>query len=175
MGETRKAASAENVSVRRLGLTAAGLLVMVAIALALVTNGRARPNHLVHTCSSTDRDFIDAARTNMTAIELWSEQYQSGDASADDVVGEAKNAAKIMRGTGPTDYSLQQTQRLVIGMLSEYAKGVQLHERHRDCRADDVPRLRARELRAHRLAEGAAAARPARLRRQPAALAGRNA
>lgn len=132
MGETRKAASAENVSVRRLGLTAAGLLVMVAIALALVTNGRARPNHLVHTCSSTDRDFIDAARTNMTAIQLWSEQYQSGDASADDVVGEAKDAAKIMRGTGPTDYSLQQTQRLVIGMLSEYAKGVQLHERHRD-------------------------------------------
>ena len=79
-GEARKAASAENVSVRRLGLTAAGLLVMVAIALALVTNGRARPNHLVHTCSSTDREFIEAARTNMTALELWSEQYQSGDA-----------------------------------------------------------------------------------------------
>jgi hypothetical protein len=120
------------VVVRRLGLTAAGLLVMVTIALALVTNGRARPNQLVHTCSSTDRDFIEAARTNMTALELWSEQYQSGDASANDVIGEAKSAAKIMRGTGPTDYSLQQAQRLVVGMLSEYAKGVQLHERQRD-------------------------------------------
>ena len=118
--------------VRRIGLSAAGLLVIVAIALALVTNGRARPNRLVHTCSATDRQFIEAARTNMTALELWSEQYQSGDASAEDVVGQAKAAAKIMRGTGPTDFSLRQTRRLVMGMLAEYAKGVQLHERHKD-------------------------------------------
>jgi hypothetical protein len=119
----------------RLGLTAAGLLVVITIALALVTNGRARPNHLVHTCSATDRQFIDDARTNMTALELWSEQYQSGDASAEDVVGQAHAAAKIMHGIGPTDFSLRQTQRLVIGMLSEYAKGVQLHEKHRDAGA----------------------------------------
>jgi hypothetical protein len=120
------------VGVRRLGLTAAGLLVIVTIALALVTNGRARSNHVVHTCSATDRQFIEAARTNMTALELWSEQYQSGDASAEDVVGQAHAAAKIMRGTGPTDFSLRQTQHLVIGMLTEYAKGVQIHERHHD-------------------------------------------
>jgi hypothetical protein len=120
------------VGVRRLGLTAAGLLVIVTIALALVTNGRARPNHVVHTCSATDRQFIEAARTNMTALELWSEQYQSGDASAEDVVGQAHAAAKIMRGTGPTDFSLRQTQHLVIGMLTEYEKGVQIHERHHD-------------------------------------------
>ena len=71
----------------------------------------------------------------MTALELWSEQYQSGDTSAEDLVGQAHAAAKIMRGTGPTDFSLRQTQRLVIGMLNEYAKGVQLHEKHRDAGA----------------------------------------
>jgi hypothetical protein len=119
------------MGVRRLGLTAAGLLVIVTVALALVTNGRAKPN-LVHTCSATDRQFIETARTNMTALELWSEQYQSGDASAEDVVGQAHAAEKIMRAAGPTDFSLRQTQRLVIGMLTEYAKGVQIHERHRD-------------------------------------------
>lgn len=123
---------AEDVGVRRIGLSAAGLLVIVAIALALVTNGRARPNQQVHTCSATDRQFIETARTNMTALELWSEQYQSGDASGEDVVGQAKTAAKIMRGTGPTDYALRQSRRLVIGMLSEYAKGVELHEQHKD-------------------------------------------
>ena len=122
------------MGVRRLGLPAAGLLVIVTVALALVTNGRAKPD-LVHTCSATDRQFIDDARTNMTALELWSEQYQSGDASAGDVVSQAHAAAKIMRGTGPTDFSLRQTQRLVIGMLNEYAKGVQLHEKHRDAGA----------------------------------------
>jgi hypothetical protein len=119
---------------RRLGLPAAGLLVIVTVALALVTNGRAKPN-LVHTCSATDRQFVEAARTNMTALELWSDQYQSGDASAEDVIGQAHAAAKIMRSTGPTDFSLRQTQRLVIGMLNEYAKGVQLHEKHRDAGA----------------------------------------
>ena len=131
MGEVRKAATAEGMGVRRLGLSAAGLLVIVTVALALVTNGRAKPN-LVHTCSATDRQFIETARTNMTALELWSEQYQSGDASAEDVVGQAHAASKIMRGTGPTDFSLRQTQRLVSGMLNEYAKGVQIHEKHRD-------------------------------------------
>jgi hypothetical protein len=68
----------------------------------------------------------------MTALELWSEQYQSGDASGKDVAGQARSAAKIMRGTGPTDSSLLQTRRLVTGMLTEYAKAVQQQERHRD-------------------------------------------
>ena len=40
-----------------------------------------------------------------------------------------------MRGAGPTDFSLRQTQRLVIAMLNEYAKGVQLHQRHHDAGA----------------------------------------
>ena len=116
---------------RRLGLIAAGLLAMTALALVLATSGRARPN-LVHTCSSADEQFIEAARTNMTAMQLWSEQYQSGEASADDVADQARTAAKIMRGTGPTDFALLQTRRLVIGMLNEYGKAMQLQQRHRD-------------------------------------------
>jgi len=115
----------------RIRLIAAGLLAVLTLALALATSGRARSNR-VHTCSATDRQFIETARTNMTALELWSEQYQSGDATGKDVESQARAAAKIMRGTGPTDYSLQQTRRLVTGMLSEYAKAVQLQERHRD-------------------------------------------
>jgi hypothetical protein len=115
----------------RIGLTAAGLLAVLTLALTLATSGRARPN-VLHTCSATDRQFIETARTNMTALQLWSEQYQSGEATKDDVAGQARTAAKIMRGTGPTDYSLQQTRRLVMGMLSEYAKAVQLHDRDRD-------------------------------------------
>ena len=114
---------------RRIGLTAAGLLVLMAAALALVSNGRARPN-LRHTCSSTDRQFIDTAQTNMTALGLWAEQYEHGEAEAEDVVGQARSAAKIVRGMGPTDSSLRQTQRLLIGMLSEYARAVQIQDHH---------------------------------------------
>ena len=113
---------------RRIGLTAAGLLAMVTVALALVTSGRARPNLATHTCSATDRQFIETARTNMTALGLWSEQYESGDAGGAEVVSQAKAGVKIVRGTGPTDSSLQQTKGLLIGMLAEYAKAVQLQD-----------------------------------------------
>ena len=115
----------------RIGLTAAGVLAVLVLALVHATNGRARPT-MAHTCSATDRQFIETARTNMTALELWSEQYQSGDASGQDVEGQARSASKIVRGTGPTDAALQQARLLVIGMLSEYAKAVQQQEHHRD-------------------------------------------
>lgn len=115
---------------RRIGLTAAGLLAMVTVALALVTSGRARPNLAIHTCSATDRQFIEAARTNMTALGLWSEQYESGDSSGAELVKQAHAGAKIVRATGPTDSSLQQTKRLLVGMLTEYARAVQLQDRH---------------------------------------------
>jgi citrate lyase gamma subunit len=117
---------------RRIGLTAAGLLAMVTIALALVTSGRARPNLAIHTCSATDRQFIETARTNMTALGLWSEQYESGDAGGAELVTQARAGAKIVRATGPTDSSLQQTRRLLVGMLTEYARAVQLQDRQGD-------------------------------------------
>jgi hypothetical protein len=104
---------------------------MLTLALALVANGRAKPAAAVaHTCSATDRQFIQEARTNMTALGLWADQYQSGDANPSEVVTEARRAAKTVQGMGPTDPSLQQTQRLIVGMLVEYAKAVQLQERH---------------------------------------------
>jgi hypothetical protein len=112
-------------------MTAGGVLAVLLLALTLATSGRARPN-VVHTCSATDRQFIETARTNMTALELWSQQYQSGEASKGDLVGQARTAAKMVRGSQPTDFSLQQTRSLVTGMLVEYAKAVQLQGKHRD-------------------------------------------
>jgi hypothetical protein len=104
---------------------------MVTVALALVTNGGARPG-LAHTCSATDRQFIDSARTNMTALGLWGQEYQSGDAKGAEVVAEAHSAAKIVRALGPTDPALAQTKRLLVGMLTEYARAVQVEEHHGD-------------------------------------------
>ena len=47
-----------------------------------------------------------------------------------DVVVQARAGAKIVRGMGPTDFSLAQTKRLLVGMLTEYARAVQAQERH---------------------------------------------
>ncbi len=100
---------------------------MLTLALTLAHAGRARPS-LAHTCSAPDRQFIQAARTNMTALGIWADQYQSGDADGSDVVREARGAAKTVQGMGPTDPSLRQTRRLMVGMLTEYARAVQLQE-----------------------------------------------
>jgi hypothetical protein len=117
--------------VRRIGLTAAGLIAAFTIALSLATVSRAKPS-VTHTCSVTDRQFIEVARTNMTAIGLWGQQYLSGESGADEVVGQAKQAAKIVAGTSPTDPSLSRTRRLLVGMFTEYGKGIQLQARHKD-------------------------------------------
>ena len=116
---------------RRLGLTAAGLVALCAIALTLATNGRAKPS-LAHTCSATDRQFIQGASVNMTALGLWAEQYESGDAKATEVVSEAKREEKTVRGMAPTDPSLEQTRHLMIGMLAEYARAVEIQQHHRN-------------------------------------------
>jgi hypothetical protein len=115
--------------VRRLGLTAAGLAVLSALALTLATSGRAKPA-TGHTCSATDRQFIQAAAVNMTALGLWGEQYESGDAKAGEVISEAKREEKTMRAMGPTDPSLAQARQLMIGMLAEYARAVEIQQHH---------------------------------------------
>src|SRR6266576_1208672 len=111
--------SAENRSVRRLGLTAAGLLAMLTLALTIVNTGRAKPS-LAHSCTATDRQFIQEARDTMAEVGLWS------DAGASDVVAQTRAAAEHMQNMGPTDPSLEQTRRLMVGMLTEYARAVRI-------------------------------------------------
>ena len=117
--------------VRRIGLTAAGLVAAFTVALSLATASRARPS-LANTCSVTDRQFIETARTNMTAIGLWGQQFLSGESGAGEVVAQAKQAARIVAGTSPTDPSLSRTRRLMVGMFTEYAKGIHLQATHKD-------------------------------------------
>jgi hypothetical protein len=68
----------------------------------------------------------------MTAMDLWGQQYESGEADGTEVVQESQQAVKIMRGMAPTDPSLEHTRRLMVGMLTEYARAVQTHEHHGD-------------------------------------------
>jgi hypothetical protein len=116
---------------RRIALTAAGLVVAFTFGLSHVATGRAK-TPMGHTCSVTDRQFIDTAKTNMAAIGLWGQEYLSGDAKPKEVVSEATDAAKIVDGTSPTDPSLSQTRALMVSMFTEYAKAMQAEARHRD-------------------------------------------
>jgi hypothetical protein len=102
---------------------------MLALALTIVNTGRAKPS-LAHTCTATDRQFIQEGRDTMAELGLWSDQYESSDAGASDVVAQAQAAAKHMGSMGPADPSLEQTRRLMVGMLTEYAKAVRLQSRN---------------------------------------------
>jgi hypothetical protein len=117
--------------VRQTGLYAAALLVLALAATASgcgATNARAAG----HTCSATDRAFISTAQLNMTALGMWTEEYQSGDAEASDLITEARKAEKILAQTQPSDPSLQRSRKLMDAMLSEYRKALVAKERKGD-------------------------------------------
>ena len=119
---------------RRIGLYAVGLVLAFSIGLTYTASSRARGARegRRHTCSVTDRQFIETAKTNVTAVGLWGDEYLSGDAAADEVVHEAKQAARIVDGTNPTDPSLRETRRLMIGMFTEYGRAVEAKARGGD-------------------------------------------
>jgi hypothetical protein len=121
---------------RRIALYGLGVLLAAVLALSYATTSRAKASGPVsHTCSVTDHAFIDSAKTNMAAIDLWGQQYLDGDAAPDDVAMEAGRAAKIVGATAPTDPSLTQTRKLLVAMFTEYRKAME--EEAKDGEAGD--------------------------------------
>lgn len=118
---------------RRIALYGVGLLLAAVLGLTYATTTRAKTRgHAAHTCTPTDRDFIETARTNIAAIGLWGQQYLEGDTDADDVAAQSSRAAKIVGSTTPTDTSLAQARKLLIGVFSEYEKAMEQQAKHRD-------------------------------------------
>ena len=63
-------------AMRRFALYGLGLLLASALALTYATSSRAKSGGPVsHTCSVTDRAFINGAKTNVDAVDLWGQQY----------------------------------------------------------------------------------------------------
>jgi hypothetical protein len=120
-------------AMRRIALYGLGLLLASVLALTYATTSHAKAGGPVrHTCSVTDRAFIDTAKTNMAAITLWGQEYMNGDTGAADVAAQADRAAKIVGAAATTDPSLTQTRRLLVAMFVEYEKAMQRQAKHRD-------------------------------------------
>lgn len=115
----------------RNGLIAAGLVVFSAVV--LLTGGqRAQSATVQHTCSATDRQFINTTELNMTALGAWSDDYRAGEATAKDVITEAEKAAVRVEKLQPSDPSLQKTKTLVAGMLTEYGRAMTAKTKKKD-------------------------------------------
>jgi hypothetical protein len=111
--------------VMRSGVIAAGLVVA---AIVLVAGGRAAPTReRAHTCSATDRQFINMAELNISSVGLYGDSYLHGEAKANEVVGAARDASRAMADTDPRDTSLSAARRLMRSMFLEYARAVHAH------------------------------------------------
>jgi hypothetical protein len=120
-------------AMRRIALYGVGLLLASVIALTYATSSRAKSGGPVsHTCSVTDRAFIDGAKTNVDAVDLLGQQYLDGDAGASEVAADSARAAKIVGATTPTDPSLAQTRILLVAMFTAYAEAMEQRAKHRD-------------------------------------------
>jgi hypothetical protein len=115
----------------RNGLIAAGLALFSAVVL-LSGGGRARSATVQHTCSATDREFISTTELNMTALGVWSEDYRAGEATAAEVISEARKAVIRVQKLDPSDPSLQKTRSLVAGMLTEYGRAMTAKTKKKD-------------------------------------------
>ena len=118
---------------RRFALYGLGLLMASVLALTYTTSSRAKSGGPVsHTCSVTDRAFIDGAKTNVDAVDLWGQQYLDGDAGPAEVAAEAARAAKIVGAARPTDPSLTQARNLLVAMFTAYRGAMEQRAKHRD-------------------------------------------
>jgi hypothetical protein len=114
--------------VRAYRLTAA---VLVLCATPLIA-GCARVSATAHTCSATDKQFIDVTQLNMNMLGYWSSDLATGEALPGEVIAETKAAAIRVDQTAPTDPSLSQTRLIVRSMFVEYWRAVAAHAGHRE-------------------------------------------
>jgi hypothetical protein len=120
-------------AMRRFALYGLGLLLAAVLALTYTTSSRAKSGGPVsHTCSVTDRAFIEGAKTNIDAVDLWGQQYLDGEAGPAEVADEAARAAKIVGATSPSDPSLAQTRSLLVAMFTAYHEAMEQRAKHRD-------------------------------------------
>jgi hypothetical protein len=103
-------------------VTAAALVLAFGIGFAM--RGGDGETAYAHSCSATDKRFIQAATTDMTALSIWAEGYKAGELEAEEVARQASDAARRVGYVKPRDPSLKLSQRLINAMFREYGEAV---------------------------------------------------
>jgi hypothetical protein len=116
----------DTVHPRRLIFATATCAVLVLGATFLVGSGRAQAGQrqVTHTCSATDKQFIQTVRSNMTQLAYWSDSLLHEDVAPGIVVKQAKAEAAQIDATRPSDPTLEQTRGLLRSMFTAYAHAV---------------------------------------------------
>jgi hypothetical protein len=127
------AGASEEKGVKPRFSAAAGLVLAIFATGSLVLlfggNGHAAVRH---TCSATDRQFMNVAQLNMAALGSLSQDYLHGDAKPADIVEQTKTATYQLGNTNPTDPSLSKTRAILRAMFLEYARAIRADQHHKD-------------------------------------------
>ena len=106
----------------RLGVA---VLMLVTIGAVLASTGRSSaPAAVQHTCGLTDRQFLSNYQVQLASVGMYGNDYLAGGADAKDVIGAAKEAARVVRTSAPFDPSLMIVRHYAPAMFLEFGRAV---------------------------------------------------
>jgi hypothetical protein len=106
----------------RLGVA---VLMLVSIGAILASSGRSSaPAPIQHTCGLTDRQFLENYRVQIAQVGMYGDDYLAGSAKAQEVIGAAREAARVVRTSAPFDPSLLVVRHYAPAMFLEYSRAV---------------------------------------------------
>ena len=98
---------------------------LVTIGAVLASTGRSSaPAAVQHTCGLTDRQFLSNYQVQLASVGMYGNDYLAGGADAKEVIGAAKEAARVVRTSAPFDPSLMIVRHYAPAMFLEFGRAV---------------------------------------------------
>ena len=106
----------------RLGVA---VLLLVSVGAVWASSGRSSaPAAVQHTCGLTDRQFLSNYQVQLASVGMYGNDYLAGGTDAKEVIGAAKEAARIVRTSAPFDPSLMIVRHYAPAMFLEFGRAV---------------------------------------------------
>ena len=98
---------------------------LVTIGAVLASTGRSSaPAAVQHTCGLTDRQFLSNYQVQLASVGMYGNDYLAGGTDAKEVIGAAKEAARVVRTSAPFDPSLMIVRHYAPAMFLEFGRAV---------------------------------------------------
>ena len=98
---------------------------LVSIGAVWASSGRSSaPAAVQHTCGMTDRQFLSNYQVQLASVGMYGNDYLAGGADAKEVIGAAKEAARVVRTSAPFDPSLMIVRHYAPAMFLEFGRAV---------------------------------------------------
>lgn len=109
---------------RRIGVTAATVVLVLAFGALAVRAANGPRGPISHSCTAKDQSFIQTATIDVTGLTALAGEFRSGSVQPGEVAGQAFDAAERVKHVKPDDPSLRAAQKYLGGMFSEYGTAV---------------------------------------------------